>query len=99
MTRSLIIILTAGLLFGLSGGVMAGWHRQALGGNPHQVVADAGIGHPIYKLDPTDNRALLPMQPIFSSAGSAARQAPSGRRPRRRGRSCRNRSSLSRSCN
>ena len=60
MTRSLIIvILTAGLSFGLAGGVMAGWHQQqAPGGNPHEVVADAGIGHPIYELDPTDDRAL-----------------------------------------
>src|SRR5215203_6713583 len=60
MTRSLIIvILTAELSFGLTGGVMAGWHRQqAPDGNTHKVVADAGIGHPVYELDPTDDRAL-----------------------------------------
>jgi hypothetical protein len=60
VTRSLIIvILTAGLSFGLAGGVMAGWHRQqAPGGNPSELVTAAGIGHPIYELDPTDDRAL-----------------------------------------
>ncbi len=64
MTRSLIIvIITAGIFLGLEavGGVMAGWHRhvqQAPGGNPREVVLDAGIGHPIYELDPTNDRAL-----------------------------------------
>ena len=44
MTRSLIIvILTAGLSFGLAGGVMAGWHRQqAPGGNPEDSSDPAG---------------------------------------------------------
>src|SRR5829696_8054587 len=62
MTRSLIIvIITAAILLGLEavGGVMAVRHRQVgAGGNPHEGVADAGIGHPIYELDPTDDRAL-----------------------------------------
>ncbi|MCD6056760.1 MAG: hypothetical protein K0Q89_290 [Thermomicrobiales bacterium] len=62
MTRSLIfVIITAAILLGLEavGGVMAVRHRQAgAGGNPHLVVPDAGIGHPIYELDPTDDRAL-----------------------------------------
>jgi hypothetical protein len=62
MTRSLIIvIITAAIFLGLEavGGVMAVRHRQAgAGGNPHLVVPDAGIGHPIYELDPTDDRAL-----------------------------------------
>ena len=64
MTRPLIIvIITAGIFLGLEaiGGVMAGrhWHLQpAAGGNPREVVPDAGIGHPIYELDPTDDRAL-----------------------------------------
>jgi hypothetical protein len=64
VTRSLIVvIITAGIFLGLEavGGVMAGWHRhaqQAPGGNPHEVVADVGIGHPIYELDPSDDRAL-----------------------------------------
>jgi hypothetical protein len=62
MMRSLIIvILTAGLSLGVAGGVMAGrqWHlQQAAGGNPHEVVADVGIGDLIYEFDPTEDRAL-----------------------------------------
>jgi hypothetical protein len=62
MTRSLIIvIITAAIFLGIEavGGVMVVRHRQAgAGGNRHLVVPDAGIGHPIYELDPTDDRAL-----------------------------------------
>ncbi len=62
MTRSLIIvIITAAIFLGIEavGGVMAVRHRQAGAvGNRHLVVPDAGIGHPIYELDPTDDRAL-----------------------------------------
>src|ERR687893_62127 len=62
MTRSLIIvIITAAIFLGpeVVGGVMAVRHRQAdAGGNPHLVVPDVGIGHPLYELDPTDDRAL-----------------------------------------
>jgi hypothetical protein len=60
MTRSLImVILALGLSLSAISGVMAGWHwQQALGANPREVVADAGIGHPVYSLDPTDERAL-----------------------------------------
>jgi hypothetical protein len=60
MTRSLVIVvLASGLSLGAVGGVLAGWHWwQAPGGNSHEVLADAGIGHPIYALDPRDDRAL-----------------------------------------
>ena len=60
MMRSLIVvILAAGLSLGVAAGVMAGWQWQhAAGGNARKVVADAGIGHPIYALDPRDDRAL-----------------------------------------
>jgi hypothetical protein len=60
MTRSLIVvILAAGLSLGVAAGVMAGWHwQQAAGGNPREVVADAGMGHPIFALDPRDDRSL-----------------------------------------
>ena len=59
MRSLVIVILAAGLSLGVVGGVVAGWHvQQAAGGNAHEVVADAGIGHPIYALDPRDDRAL-----------------------------------------
>ena len=58
--RSLAIqFLAAGLSLGVVGGVMAGWQWQpAAGGNASDGVAAAGIGHPIYALDPRDERAL-----------------------------------------
>src|SRR5215207_3535202 len=60
MMRTLVIaILTAALSLGVAGGVMADWHwQQAPDDNAHEAIADAGIGHPIYALDPTDDRAL-----------------------------------------
>jgi hypothetical protein len=64
MTRPLIIvIITVGLFLGLAaiGGVMAGRHwrlQPAAASKPREVVPDAEIGHPIYELDPTDDRAL-----------------------------------------
>src|SRR3954464_6670023 len=60
MTRSLVIVILAlGLSFGAISGVVSGWQWQsAPSGNPHEVVLDAGIGHPIYELDPPDDRAL-----------------------------------------
>ena len=60
MMRALVIaILTAALSLGVAGGVMADWHwQQAPDDNEHEAIADAGIGHPIYALDPTDDRAL-----------------------------------------
>src|SRR3954464_15417341 len=60
MTRSLVIVILAlGLSFGAISGVVSGWQWQsAPSGNPHEVVLDAGIGHPVYELDPTDDRAL-----------------------------------------
>ncbi len=60
MTRSLVVvILTIGLTIAAIGAVMASWHsQQADGGNEHEVVAEAGIGHPIFTLDPSDDRAL-----------------------------------------
>lgn len=62
MTRSLIIvILTAGIFLGAVGGVVVSrpWHlQQVSAGNPRENAPAAGIGHPIYELDPTDDRAL-----------------------------------------
>src|SRR5215211_701176 len=57
--RSLIVVaLVAGLSLAVGGGVMAGWQwLPATGGNRSDVAA-AGIGHPIYALDPGDDRAL-----------------------------------------
>ena len=60
MTRSLIVvILAAGLSLGVAAGVMAGWQWQhAAGGNARKVVVDPGMGHPIFALDPRDDRTL-----------------------------------------
>ena len=60
MTRSLVIVILAlGLSLAAISGVMASWHWQhAPGGTPHEAVSDAGIGRPIYEIDPTDDRAL-----------------------------------------
>jgi hypothetical protein len=62
MTRSLVIVILAvGLSLAVVGGVRAGWQwhmRHAAGNHAHDVVAAAGIGHPIYALDPRDDRAL-----------------------------------------
>jgi hypothetical protein len=60
MTRSLVIVVLAlGLSLAAIRGGMAGWHwQQATDGNAHEAVTDAGIGHPIYELDPTDDHAL-----------------------------------------
>lgn len=57
MKRSLVIVILA---IGLSlGVVVARWQGQpAAGGIAHDVVPDVGIGHPIYALDPGDDRAL-----------------------------------------
>jgi hypothetical protein len=59
MRSLVIVILAAGLSLGVVG-VLAGWQwhlRHAAGGNAHEI-AHAGIGHPIYALDPSDDRAL-----------------------------------------
>src|SRR5215203_5289034 len=60
MMRSLVIVvLASGLFLGAAGGALAGWHWwQASGGNRDEVLAEDGIGHPVYELDPTDDRAL-----------------------------------------
>src|SRR5215212_10161821 len=60
MMRSLVIVvLASGLSLGAAGGALAGWHWwQASGGNRDEVLAEDGIGHPLYDLDPTDDRAL-----------------------------------------
>ena len=60
MMRSLVIVvLASGLSLGAAGGALAGWHWwQASGGNRDEVLAEDGIGHPVYELDPTDDRAL-----------------------------------------
>ena len=58
--RSLIVIaLAAGLSLGVVGAVVVGWQGQhAAGGNARDAVSDAGIGHPMFDLDPRDDRAL-----------------------------------------
>src|SRR6187551_1046738 len=60
MMRSLVTAIHAAVLsLGVAGGVMASWQwQQAPDGSVHKVVADAGIAHPVYELDPTDDRAL-----------------------------------------
>jgi hypothetical protein len=59
MRSLLIVILTAGLSLGVIGAVVAGWQRQhAAEGTGGEAVSDAGIGHPMYDLDPRDDRAL-----------------------------------------
>src|SRR5215207_9658006 len=60
MRSLVIVILTAGLSLGVVSGV-AGWRshmQQAAGSSAPEVVAHAGIGHPIYAFDPGDDRAL-----------------------------------------
>jgi hypothetical protein len=53
------LILAVGLSLGVAGAVVAGWQWQhAAGGNGNDAVSNAGIGHPIYDLDPRDDRAL-----------------------------------------
>ena len=59
MRSLVIVVLASGLSLGAVGGVLAGWHWwQSPGGNTHEGLADAGIGHPTYELDPTDDREL-----------------------------------------
>lgn len=60
MTRSLVILtLATGLSLGVVGGGVARWlGQQDAGGNAHNAVAEPGVGHPIYVLDPSDDRAL-----------------------------------------
>ena len=59
MTRSLVIVILAiGLSLGVAGGVVARWQGQAGAGGSARDVAAAGVGHPIYALDPGDDRAL-----------------------------------------
>ena len=59
MTRSLIVvILAAGLSLGVAGGVMAGWQWQQLPAAMRVKSSPMpGSGHPIYALDPRDDRA------------------------------------------
>jgi len=58
--RSLVIVILAAVLsLGVAGAAVAGWQWQhAAGGNGGYAVSDAGIGHPLYDLDPRDDRAL-----------------------------------------
>jgi hypothetical protein len=60
MTRSLVIVILAmGLSLGAGGSDIVSRHWQhAAGGNEHEIIANAGIGHPIYALNPRDDRAL-----------------------------------------
>jgi hypothetical protein len=58
--RSLVtVILAVGLSLGAVGGILPVPGRQdAAGGNANDVVSDAGLGHPIYALDPRDDGTL-----------------------------------------
>src|SRR5215207_9030084 len=58
--RSLIVVALAAVLsLGVAGAAVAGWQWQhAAGGNGSYAVSDVGIGHPLYDLDPRDDRAL-----------------------------------------
>ena len=60
MTRSVVIVtLIIGLSLSIAGSVMARRHSQhAPSYRAPRVAGDAGIGHPIYALDPGDDRAL-----------------------------------------
>src|SRR5215211_2045676 len=59
MRSLVIVVLASGLSLGAVGGVMPGWHWwQAPGSNTDEDLADAGIGHPLYDLDPREDRAL-----------------------------------------
>jgi hypothetical protein len=60
MKRSLVIVVLAiGLSLGVASGVLTGsrWQHAARG-NGSDIVSDAGSAHPIYDLDPTDDREL-----------------------------------------
>jgi hypothetical protein len=58
--RSLVIVILAAVLsLGVAGAAVAGWQWQhAADSNRSDVVSGAGIGHPLYDLDPRDDRAL-----------------------------------------
>jgi hypothetical protein len=57
--RSPIVVTLAALALSAVSAVVAGWVWQhAAGGKGSDVAAGAGIGHPIYELDPRDDRAL-----------------------------------------
>ena len=58
--RSLIVVaLAAGLSLGVVATVVASWQSQHAAGGTHiAAVSDAGIGHPMYDLDPRDDHAV-----------------------------------------
>ena len=60
MTRSLAIItLAIGLSLAAAGGVLLRWHwATAPNASARVAASNAGIGHPLYDLDPRDDRAL-----------------------------------------
>jgi hypothetical protein len=60
MTRSLVIVaLTVSLSLGGASAVLARWHvEDSAGDSAPDAVLESGIGHPIYMLDPRDDRAM-----------------------------------------
>ena len=60
MTRSLVIVtLAVGLSLGVAGAVLARWHGDRVAGaDAPDAVAETGIGHPVYALDPQDDHAM-----------------------------------------
>jgi hypothetical protein len=58
MTRSLFILTLATGLSLAAGGVLAHWQWEPTGGRAPEATGAAGIGHPVYALDPGDDRAL-----------------------------------------
>jgi hypothetical protein len=60
MTRSLVIVILAiGLSLGTAGAILARWHGELVtNANTPADVAEIGIGHPMYDLDPRDDRAM-----------------------------------------
>jgi hypothetical protein len=60
MTRSLVIVILAiGLSLGTAGAILARWHGELVTNvNMPADVAEIGIGHPMYDLDPRDDRAM-----------------------------------------
>ena len=60
MTRPLVIIFLAiSLSLGAAGVVLARWPgERAAGGTARDLTVETGLGHPIYALDPHDDRAM-----------------------------------------
>jgi hypothetical protein len=59
MTRSLVIVILAiGLSLGTAGAILARWHAELVTTATTPVDVEIGIGHPLYDLDPRDDRAM-----------------------------------------